>query len=101
MANESVLAPKSCRPVPKDREHSSSDAAAPSKGVARHLTTTWGTHVLPPDLIDKAVYRLGILGLLSAAAHPLLHFGTRAVLPAECWRQTLFLRFPLLRCGLP
>ena len=81
MANESVLAPKSCRPVPKDREHSSSDAAAPSKGVARHLTTTWGTHVLPPDLIDKAVYRLGMLGLLSAAAHPLLHFGIRAVIP--------------------
>jgi eukaryotic-like serine/threonine-protein kinase len=38
--------------------------------------------------MDKAVSRLGMLGLLSAAAHPLLHYGTRLVLPEEVLRVT-------------
>src|SRR4030095_16769223 len=32
-------------------------------------------------LIDKAVNRLAMLGLLSALAHPFLHYGPRAFIP--------------------
>src|SRR5262249_59032801 len=61
---------KSCRPLPKER--------------AEPITTTFGARTrLPQDLIDKAVNRLGMLGLLSAAAHPLFHYGTHAVLPDD------------------
>jgi len=41
---------------------------------------------LPQDFLDKAVNRLGMLGLLSAAAHPLFHYGIRAVVPDDILR---------------
>jgi hypothetical protein len=51
--------------------------------VARHITTAAVTYTLPPDLIDKAVTRLGMLGLLSAIAHLVIHYGILAVLPGD------------------
>ena len=52
------------------------------------MGTTWGTHTsLPPDLLNKAVNRLGVLGLLSAAAHPFLHYGILAVIPGELAKE--------------
>jgi hypothetical protein len=47
----------------------------------------WGTHTrFPQDLIDKAVNRLGLLGLLSAVAHPLFYYGNRLVIPDQILR---------------
>jgi eukaryotic-like serine/threonine-protein kinase len=61
---------KSCRPLPKYSEG-----------------TVWETRPrLPQDLIEKAVKRLGILGLLSAVAHPLFHYSNRLVIPDEVLR---------------
>src|SRR5262245_42989105 len=59
---------KSCRPLPKE---------VTSKGTRTHL---------PSDLIEKAVSRLAMLGLLSALAHPFLYYGTRAVIPEKILR---------------
>jgi eukaryotic-like serine/threonine-protein kinase len=57
---------KNCCPLPKE------------------ATSTRLTHArLPVDLIEKAVGRLGMLGLLSAIADALLHYGTLAFLPAN------------------
>ena len=48
-----------------------------------------GTHThFPQDLIEKAVSRLGMLGLISAAAHPLFHYCIRLVIPGEVLRTT-------------
>jgi eukaryotic-like serine/threonine-protein kinase len=80
---------RSCRPLPKDREDQANDATGQPRSVVRHATTIWGTlGALPADLIDKAVNRLGMFGLLSAVAHPFLHFGMRVVVPAEILRAT-------------
>lgn len=80
---------RNCRPLPRDIESRSDSDGVQYRSPARHVTTPWGTQAhLPPDLIDKAVSRLGMLGLLSAAAHPFLHYGTRAVLPVEILRAT-------------
>src|SRR5262249_29045412 len=66
---------KSCRPLPKEK-------AEPS-------AIRFGTRTrLPQDFLDKAVNRLGMLGLLSAAAHPLFHYGTRALMPEDILRAT-------------
>src|SRR5262249_7568228 len=64
---------KSCRPLPKE------------KGEPGEIRVTTRTR-LPEDFIDKAVNRLGMLGLLSAAAHPLFHYGTRAIVPNDILR---------------
>jgi hypothetical protein len=40
----------------------------------------------PLDLAEKAVNRLGMLALLSAAAHPVFFYGTRLLLPDEILR---------------
>jgi serine/threonine-protein kinase len=76
--------------LPKDREDLPDDVPGqrPRGGTPRlqsapHATTTWGTHGLPADLIDKAVMRLGILGLLFAVAHPAIHYGVLAVIPRD------------------
>ena len=63
------------------------------RAVARHVTTGAGTYTLPPDLIDKAVTRLGMLGLLSAIAHVGIHYGIMAALPQET-RQGLVVHAP-------
>ena len=74
---------KSCRPLPKDREDLDGDAGQrrPLKAVGDSIAAR--DTRLPADLVNKAVRRLGVVGLLSAAAHPLLYYGPRAVLPAE------------------
>ena len=74
---------KKCRPLPKEREELDHDFGEhrPLK-AAGEVVRTGHTH-LPADLVDKAVSRLGMVGLLSAAVHPVIHFGMRAVLPAE------------------
>ena len=75
---------RSCRPLPKDRENPSDSIKGQDRSLPERAGTIWGTHTtLPADLIDKAVKRLGMLGLLSAAAHPLLHYSTRSFMPSE------------------
>jgi hypothetical protein len=71
---------RSCHPAPK----SPHDDQTPGTGsrVARYAKT-WTTGKIPADLVDRSVRRLGIFGLLSALAHPLLYFSIRAVLPAD------------------
>src|SRR5215468_8011730 len=56
---------KSCRPLPKGTDVKSTRTR------------------LPSDLIDKAVGRLAMVGLLSAIAHPFLYYGTRAAIPEK------------------
>src|SRR5688572_30380986 len=51
--------------------------------VCRHITTSSGTYHLPTDMKDKAVMRLGLLGLLSTVAHVAIFYGIRAAIPAE------------------
>lgn len=75
---------KSCRPLPKEpsthsEEHRPLRAAAESH---------FGTHALPADLVDKAVKRLGMVGLLSALIHPLLYYGTLLATPREVFEST-------------
>jgi eukaryotic-like serine/threonine-protein kinase len=79
---------KSFHPLPKDKENASASAAVEPRqeGTPRvrlnlRPATTWGGYSLPSDLIDKAVTRLGILGLLFAIAHPAIHYGLLAVIP--------------------
>lgn len=49
--------------------------------------TGWATRTrLPQDFIDKAVNRLGLLGLLSAVAHVIFHLWPRLVVPEEVLR---------------
>jgi hypothetical protein len=58
---------KSCRPLPRD--------------------LGWKTHAgLPQDFIGKAVNRLGVIGLLTVAAHPLLHIGGTLLIPEDVRR---------------
>jgi len=69
--------------LPKER------AELPGTAGEHRQAPRWGTRTrFPQDLIDKAVNRLGILGLLSAAAYPLLHYGIRVVIPDEILRAT-------------
>ena len=64
---------RSCRPLPKE------------KGEPSALR--FGTRTrLPQDFIDKAVNRLSMVGLLSAVAHPLFHYVTRAIIPDDILR---------------
>jgi eukaryotic-like serine/threonine-protein kinase len=71
---------KSCRPLPKENNG-----------------TAWKTRTrLPQDFIDKAVSRLGLLGLLSAAAHPLFHYLPRLIIPGEVLRAAPNPPAPLL-----
>jgi len=61
---------KSCRPLPKENRD-----------------TGWATRTrLPQDFIEKAVNRLGLLGLLSAVAHVTFHYWPRLVVPEEVLR---------------
>jgi len=74
---------RSCRPLPKEKETPVRDAAEhrPLSGPGA-LTT--GSHTrLPADLIDKAVRRLGMVGLISALVHPLLYYSLFLVVPRE------------------
>jgi len=63
---------KNCRPLPKERQ------------IAGTGTITR----LPQDLVDKAVSRLGMLGLISAVVHPLFPFAIRLVIPADVLRTS-------------
>ena len=58
------------------------------RAIARHITTSSESYRLPPDMIDKAVARLGMVGLLSAIAHPAIPYGIMAVLPQDILRKT-------------
>jgi len=58
------------------------------RAIARHVTTSSKRYPLPSDLIDKAVMRLGILGLLSAVAHISIHYGVRLMIPAALLQGT-------------
>jgi hypothetical protein len=79
---------KSFHPLPKDKDDASGSASVdPRREGATRIrlqpkpATTWGGYSLPSDLIDKAVTRLGIVGLLYAIAHPTIHYGILAVTP--------------------
>src|SRR5215510_8396940 len=61
---------KSCRPLPK---HTGSGLG--------------GTHAgLSQEFVDKAVRRLGLIGLLSAIGHPILRYGSRLAIPEDVLR---------------
>src|SRR6185295_9551965 len=67
---QSKVSIKSYYPLPKERKS----------------TGTGSTTRLPQDLIEKTVNRLGVLGLISAAVHPLFHYAVRLVVPADVLR---------------
>src|SRR5688572_14806986 len=74
---------RSCRPLPKERDTPARDSAEHRPlSVAAGITT--GSHTrLPTDLIDKAVRRLGMVGLLSALVHPVLYYSLFLGVPSE------------------